>query len=290
MPGRRRMHWTIRDLAGTTALRHVLVPLLRRVNPGDITIKHHWTGEPVLLHSFRHKGYWFHGKDREGDSMALCARLIRDGDVVFDVGGHIGYMASYFASLAGARGRVFSFEPASSNLPYIRVNAGRATHHNIVLVEKAVGASDGFATFWSEELTGQNGSMIPGYFLVAATAKSHGVCAQTREVTVAVVTLDSFARSVGCAPGFTKIDVEGAESLVLSGMGGILASARPRIMIEVTNEPEKVFEIFAAADYLLFDDKQRRVGHSGEFANRGPNLFAIPAEDSVALLNMHCHE
>ena len=34
--------------------------------------------------------------------MTLCARLIRNGDLVFDVGGHIGYMALYFASLVGA--------------------------------------------------------------------------------------------------------------------------------------------------------------------------------------------
>ena len=81
--------------------------------------------------------------------MTLCARLIRDGDVVFDVGGHIGYMALYFASLVGAGGRVFSFEPGSSNLPYIRANVERATHKNVVLVEQAIGAENGFTTFWS---------------------------------------------------------------------------------------------------------------------------------------------
>jgi len=61
-------------------------------------------------------------------------------------------------------------------------------------------------------------------------------------------------------------------------------------MIEVTNEPERVFETLAGADYLLFDEKQRRVSHPGEFAEGGPNLFAIPAEDSEALRKMSCHE
>lgn len=284
------MHWMIKDLAKATPLRRALVPFFRRVNPGDITIRHHWTGERIVLHSFRHKGYWFHGRERERESMTLCARLIRDGDVVFDVGGHIGYMALYFASLVGACGRIFSFEPASSNLPYIRANVERATHKNVVLVEQAVGAENGFTTFWAEDLTGQNGSIIPGYSAVDTTAKSHGVRAQTREVTVEVVTLDSFAGRVGVAPSFAKIDVEGAESLVLRGMGDILAGARPRIMIEVTNEPERVFETLAGADYLLFDEKQRRVNHRSEFAEAGPNLFAIPAEDSEALRKMSCHE
>jgi FkbM family methyltransferase len=222
--------------------------------------------------------------------MALCAQLIRDGDVVYDVGGHIGYMALYFASLVGACGRVFSFEPAFSNLPYIRANVKGAKNKNVVLVEQAVGANNGFINFYSENLTGQNGSIIPGYSAIEANAKSHGVRALTQEVKVEVVTLDSFTRRVGVAPSFAKIDVEGAESLVLRGMRDILAGARPRIMIEVTNEPESVFAALAGADYLLFDEKQRRVSHLGEFAETGPNLFAIPAEDSEALRIMSCHE
>src|SRR3954454_1116564 len=112
----------IRDLAKSTPIRRALVPFFRKVNPGDITITHHWTGERMVLHSFRHKGYWFHGKARERESMILCSRLIRGGDIVFDVGGHIGYMALHFADLVGAGGRVFCFEPAPLNLPYIRAN------------------------------------------------------------------------------------------------------------------------------------------------------------------------
>jgi len=263
---------------------------LHRMNLGNVTIRHHYTKDSLSLHSFRHKGYWFHGRERERESMTLCARFIRDGDVVFDVGGHIGYMALYFASLVGACGKVFAFEPASSNLPYIRVNVERAGHKNVVLVEQAVGAENGFTAFWAEDLTGQNGSIIPGYSAVDANAKSHGVRAQTREVTVEVVTLDSFAERVKAAPSFTKIDVEGAESLVLLGMRCILAHARPRIMIEVTNEPEKVLETLAGADYLLFDEKQRRVSNPGEFAEAGPNLFAIPTEDSEGVRIMSRHE
>ncbi len=77
--------------------------------------------------------------------------------------------------------------------------------------------------------------------------------------------MDSFA---GSGTGFrrisSKIDVEGAELVVLRGMGDILAArARPRIMIEVTNEPEMCFEILNAADYLLFDEKRRRVSQPG---------------------------
>jgi FkbM family methyltransferase len=270
------VHRMISELAEAMPLRRALIPLFRRVNLGDITIRHHWTGERIVLHSFRHKGYWFHGRERERETMTLCARLIREGDVVFDVGGHIGYMALYFASLVRARGRVFAFEPGASNLPYIRANVGRATHKNVVLVEKAIGAENGFTTFWAEDLTGQNGSIISGYSGVDTTAKSHGVRARTREVTVEVATLDSFARGVGVAPRFAKIDVEGAELLALRGMTDILRDARPRMMIEVTNEPAKVYETLIGANYILFDEKQRKLRQPNEFAEAGPNRVCHP--------------
>jgi FkbM family methyltransferase len=206
------MHWILKNWAATGAVRRVLIPFFRLLNPGDITMQHHWTDDRIVLHSFRHKGYWFHGKDRERDSMALCAKLIRDGDVVFDVGGHIGYMTLYFASLVGLSGRTVAFEPGPLNLPYIRANIKSTRRENIVLVESAVGAENGFTTFWSEDLTGQNGSIIPGYGAVATTAKSHGVRSQTREVTLKVTSLDSFVAPLGVSPSFAKIDVEGAES------------------------------------------------------------------------------
>ena len=108
-------------------------------------------------------------------------------------------------------GRSFAFEPADAHLPYIRANVERAMHRNIVLIESAVGAANGIAAFWSEDLTGQNGSMIPGFWTVEFTAKSHGVRSRTREASVDVVTMDSFAERTGVAPAFAKIDVEGAE-------------------------------------------------------------------------------
>ena len=54
-------------------------------------------------------------------------------------------------------------------------------------------------------------------------------------------------------------------------------------MIEITHESETSVAILSRADYLLFDEKQRRVTYPGEFAEAGPNVFAIPAEDSDSI-------
>jgi hypothetical protein len=116
---------------------------LRRINRGDVTIRHHWTGDCVTLHSFRHKGYWFHGKDREWRSLESIARFLGPRQTAFDIGGHIGYIALYFGHLVGPAGRVYTFEPGPNNLPYIRQNIRTSKYGNIILSEEALGHTDG---------------------------------------------------------------------------------------------------------------------------------------------------
>src|SRR5437762_14171605 len=87
-------------LAALGWMRRLAIPMLSRVNPGNVVITHHWTGDKVYLHSFRHKGYWFYGKSREIDEMVALQRLVRPSDTIFDIGAHIGYTALFFASLA----------------------------------------------------------------------------------------------------------------------------------------------------------------------------------------------
>src|SRR5216684_3285865 len=82
-------------------LRSIVLRFLRRVNPGDMTIRHHYTNDRFKLHSFRHRGYWYFGKHREYETMSLFPEIIADGDFVVEIGGHIGYMSLYFAHLVG---------------------------------------------------------------------------------------------------------------------------------------------------------------------------------------------
>ncbi len=45
-------------------LRQLLLPLFRKINLGDIKVKHAHTGNKILLHSYNHKGYWYKGRER----------------------------------------------------------------------------------------------------------------------------------------------------------------------------------------------------------------------------------
>src|SRR4051812_38251537 len=148
-------------LSSARVLRRAALPLLKRFNPGNIRIRHHYTGGRLLLHSFRHKGYWFHGRRREQATMQFFQQALRSGDTVVEVGGHIGYLTMLFAQIVGQAGRVVVFEPGQNNLPYLRENVGRLP--GVEIIEKAVSDQDGFAAFFEEQITGQNNSLLIDY-------------------------------------------------------------------------------------------------------------------------------
>jgi len=79
--------------------RRLFLPVLKRLSPGVITIKHHYTKDKMILDFFNHKGYWFYGKKREKGTMSLFADLISEGTTIVEAGGHIGYLSLYFSKL-----------------------------------------------------------------------------------------------------------------------------------------------------------------------------------------------
>jgi FkbM family methyltransferase len=252
--------------------RRLALAGLKRISR-DITIRHHHTGDPIRLNLYTHKGYWYHGRRREAASLALCRRLVQQGDTVFDVGGHIGYLSLFFAELAGPMGSVHVFEPGENNLPYIEQNiAGRS---NITLVRKAVGAASGSATIYLESLAGQNNSLVPGFEGLARNAAlANAGAGHVVARTVAVTSLDDYIAQTGVRPDFVKIDVEGFELEVLQGMAGLLAR-RPKILVEVQRNQLAVHELLTAAGYKLYDERRRRLTAKRAPTLRGANIFAL---------------
>jgi len=233
-------------------IRRLVIPALSRVNPGNIVVKHHWTGDKVFLHSFRHKGYWFYGKARERDEMVALKRLVRPSDTVFDIGAHIGYTALFLASLA-PDGHIHSFEPGSNNLPYLRRNV--ASKLNITVVESAVGDRCGTAVLGLEDITGQNNSLDESLHALKDTAAAAFVVPNVERESVPITTVDRYCREAGVQPQLIKIDVEGYEREVLVGAEQTLAAARPILMVEVSQNPSDVMRLILAAGYEIYDSR-----------------------------------
>lgn len=258
-------------LAMNKWLRRILMPIFARVNPGVICIRHHLTHKPFYLHSFRHRGYWFYGSQREHETISLFHTLINRGDVVFEIGAHIGYFSTFFAEKVGKNGQVIVFEPSEANLKLLRRNA--SAFPNIVVQAIAAGNRIGKASFFIENVTGQNNSLYADYRLFESTRKSAHINAQYQEITVDITTLDAFIEQTRFTPSFIKIDAEGAELEILQGAHNTLTKCQPIMMVEVTQNYGAVFDLLQTEGYHLMDEDRNPLMRNARFSG---NVFCIP--------------
>ena len=242
-----------------------------RLTARDIHIQHHWVPEArVKLNSYAHKGYWYLGKKREQRSMELSGRLVKPGMLVGEVGGHIGYLSVYFASLVGPSGQVVVFEPGSNNFGYTISNLG--PFKQVQLLQKGVGDKDGSFTFYEDTLSGQNNSFLSDEESILINqqqaVESIKLVARGR---IDMVKLDTVFKDR--VPDFLKIDAERFELSVLKGAAQLLATGKPVVMIEVTNDGPEVLQLLADQGYAIFDEAGQK--QSGWTGKRG-NYFCLP--------------
>lgn len=253
-------------------IRRLFVPILKWLGQRDVSITHPFTGKKFLVHLYRHKGYWFRGRDREKDTVATTTKIVERGWLVLDVGGHIGYLATMYADMVGPDGQVWTFEPGTNNLPYIEKNV--RPFPTIRLVKSAVGDSLGTATFFEEGLTGQNNSLLPEFEVFRKNTEYAADEAGITQVEVELTTIDHFCKSKNCTPDFVKIDVEGAELQALEGMRETLREKKPVLMVEVTHNVADVEELLREHDYLLFNPDLSEISSLEE--RREFNIFCFP--------------
>lgn len=164
----------------------------------------------------------------EKEQAALFESLIHPGDVVFDVGAHVGYYTLLAVALAGRRGRVFAFEPEPANFTFLKKHVTLNGHANITVVNAAVGDRRGDVLF--EYGTGSGtGHVASGD--AAEPSPSLGARTPHEPLLVAMLTLDGFARENATQCQAIKIDVEGAELAVLKGAQTLLRDAKPIIFL-----------------------------------------------------------
>jgi FkbM family methyltransferase len=154
------------------------------------------------------------------------------GKIVYDIGAHIGFHSLYFARLVGPKGKVYAFEPNPKNVE--RINLIRDKNpdiKNIITVcDVAVSNVLGTEEFsMSEDI--ESGRSSGGFIDTADTIWNREAFTMRgfTETTVKTVPMDLFKEELGIqeAPDLIKVDVEGAESLVLLGAKNILLSKNP---------------------------------------------------------------
>ena len=159
--------------------------------------------------------------------LECLAAHLKPGDVLYDVGAHIGYISLVAARLVGPQGKVFAFEADPENARRITGHAEMNALPQVELVGAAV---------WSERKT-------LSFYRAAATSSRNTGAVTTLEqgqsadgvIVVEAMTLDHFAADHR-SPAVVKIDVEGAEEEVLKGAEEVFRRSKPTLICEVHNE------------------------------------------------------
>ncbi len=143
---------------------------------------------------------------------ALYARFVRPGDLVFDVGAHVGDRVAAFRRLGA---RVVALEPQPGPMRALRLLHGRDA--SVILVAAAVGDEAGEVVFHLNSANPTVSSVSAEFVAGAAGAPGWEGQVWDRTITVPATTLDRLVAEHG-RPAFVKIDVEGFEDRVLAGL------------------------------------------------------------------------
>jgi FkbM family methyltransferase len=194
-------------------------PFLHTINAGPAK------GLRMLIQLPEDKALWT-GAYEPRFSAAL-AEAVQTGDVCYDVGGYRGFFAGVCA-IAGASA-VHIFEPLPDNIRRIEALLEANQSLPLTLHRVAVGADVGEAEF----------VVMPEASMGKLPSSTFQPGARSGEtVPVLIETLDHL-RNTGVipSPNLIKIDVEGAEAMVLRGGQRLFSESRPQLFIEIHSRP-----------------------------------------------------
>jgi FkbM family methyltransferase len=159
----------------------------------------------------------------EPPTARVIAGLLNPGDTFIDVGANSGFFTLLASYRVGPGGHVLAFEPVPSMRSQLQANLSLNGVTNVMIYDVALSNTVGECPL-HEGPIGHKGLSSLRPLDNAATTYS-----------VKTMPLDNLVTSdVGVK--LIKIDVEGAEQLVIDGMRQILEQQRPSVVIEVTDK------------------------------------------------------
>lgn len=169
----------------------------------------------------RTEKYYWRGGHEPAVAKALV-RLLKPGDIFWDIGAHVGYVSLIGSRLVGAGGQVHAFEPLQANVGRLREAVRLNAATNLTVHAVAASDTDGFGLLHEHESS-----------LMRSLVEQDPLGEK-----VTCVTLDAMLELLG-PPDLVKIDVEGAELRVLAGAGRML-SLHPTLIVELLTDANRI--------------------------------------------------
>jgi FkbM family methyltransferase len=209
--------------------------------------------------------------------LTAAERLVKRGDVVWDIGANVGLFSVAAAVRAGHTGKVFAFEPDLWLVGLLERTSVRQSAElaRIAVVPVAVASDISLRSFSiASQSRAWNALTEYGRGQMGGVRKQHLVPAFNLDWLLSTLPM----------PNLVKIDVEGAELEVLREQSRLLNVVRPVIICEVGSETaDEITRLLTAASYCLFDGEKEMVcGQSVHHATW--NTVAIPEEKRARYL------
>lgn len=181
------------------------------------------------------------GEFYEAEELAIIARHFPIGGRYCDIGANVGNHAIYVATFLHAA-RVVLVEPNPPAIALLRANVMLNGLDRVCdLGRLGIGLSDAAAAAVSMVVPPKN---LGGSRIVEGEGE---ITLERGDVLLAGERFD-----------FLKIDVEGMEMKVLSGLSGLIAATRPTIFVEVDRANQTAFDDWVkAVDYEVKEDFRR---------------------------------
>jgi FkbM family methyltransferase len=209
----------------------------------------------VSIRLRQHRMFWLRPPlVHEGFMLGGLQRLIREGEVAYDIGANIGLYSRFMVQVFKAS-HVYAFEPIVSNCTVLTENLKIAgCTGQVTIIPCAVGDQDGTCDFQVDCLTSNSGALdAVKHGEASASNRQYGLPATVVRVTTS--RLDTLLRNGGIPkPDVIKLDVEGAEVIALEGAKHLLSQHHPRLVIELhgTEVAARVLNILWDLDYRCF--------------------------------------
>lgn len=180
---------------------------------------------------------------------------IHEGDIVVDVGAHIGYFTLIFSKLVGDNGKVYSFEADPTNFEILMKNLEVNKIKNVTCENFAISDKNGKVKLFNAN---------------SSTANRLFSSEDENFIEIESITLDEYFQDKNMKIDFLKLDIQGAEPLAMKGMKELFKKNQPlKILLEwwpngikkLGEEPESHLKFLENKGYQIseIDDKNREI-------------------------------
>jgi FkbM family methyltransferase len=204
-------------------------------------------------------------EDAWDPSLTDLVRKTLDPQAVFiDVGANVGYFTLLASTCVGDSGRVLSIEPNPPVAEQLRLNVERSNLSNVIIEQ----------TLCTDSLESYTQTLyLPDQSQLGKASISKSNAGGVESVEVRSSTVDQLIRNHRLQNvTFVKIDVEGAELMVLRGMTETLRQLRPIIVLEL--EPHLLTQLGTTREEVI--DFLSGFSYSTESLGSHANYLARP--------------